>query len=171
MKRTWTTSIKSYPPLFVTSLNATFSSSEESWMLKYRKQWIHALILVFRKGKLLTYTNAKNTKAQIVYNLINKKWINSALNCEAYSSFEGVSFNQRILTAKIRLTLYRNATWTTIDIVCVLEYRYHHSELEMKYHDTVNGWIFISVSARRNSVNAAVEGVGMPFSRNAAVPA
>ena len=46
-----------------------------------------------RKGKLWTYTNANNTKAQIDYILINKKWNNSTLNCEVYSSFEGVSPN------------------------------------------------------------------------------
>ena len=42
-------------------------------------------------GKLLTYTYAKNTKAQIDYVFINKKWNDSALNCEAYSSFDGAS--------------------------------------------------------------------------------
>ena len=51
-----------------------------------------------RKGKLWT-----NTKAQIDYILINKKWNNSTLNCEAYSSFEGVSSNHLIVTAKIQL--------------------------------------------------------------------
>ena len=46
-----------------------------------------------------------------------KKWNNSALNCEAYSSFEGVSSDQRIVTAKIRLSFRRNAarTTTTVD--------------------------------------------------------
>ena len=44
-----------------------------------------------REGKLWTYTNANNTKVQIDYGFINKKWNNSALNCEAYSSFKGVS--------------------------------------------------------------------------------
>ena len=46
-----------------------------------------------REGKLWTYTYANNTKAQIDYVFINKKWNNSALNCEAYSSFEDVSSN------------------------------------------------------------------------------
>ena len=36
------------------------------------------------------------------------KWKNSALNCEAYSSFEGVSTDHRIVTAKIRLSLRKN---------------------------------------------------------------
>ena len=65
-----------------------------------------------REGKLWTYTYANNTKAQIDYVLINKKWKNSATNCEAYSSFEGVSTDHRIATAKIRLSLRKNAKRT-----------------------------------------------------------
>ena len=42
------------------------------------------------KGKLWTNTY-----------LINKKWNNSALNCVAYSSFDGMSSNHRTVTAKI----------------------------------------------------------------------
>ena len=66
-----------------------------------------------REGKLWTYTYANNTKAQIDDVFINKKWNNSTLNCEAYSSFEGVSTNHRIVTAKIRLSLRKNTTRTT----------------------------------------------------------
>ena len=47
------------------------------------------------------------------YVLINKKWKNSAMNCEAYSSVEGVSSDHRIHTAKIRLSLRKYATPTT----------------------------------------------------------
>ena len=65
-----------------------------------------------REGKLWTYTYANNNKAQIDYDFINKKWKNSAMNCEAYSSFEGVSSNHRIVTAKIQLSLRKNATQT-----------------------------------------------------------
>ena len=65
-----------------------------------------------REGKLWTYTSANNTKAQIDYVLINKKWKNSAMNCEAYSSFEGVSTDHRIVTATIRLSLRKNAKRT-----------------------------------------------------------
>ena len=56
-----------------------------------------------REGKLWTNTYANNSKAQIDYVFINKKWKNSVLNCEAYSSFRGVSSDHRIVTAKIRL--------------------------------------------------------------------
>ena len=38
------------------------------------------------------------------------------MNCEAYSSCEGVSFNHRIVTAKTRLSLRHNATQTTTNI-------------------------------------------------------
>ena len=65
-----------------------------------------------REGKLWTYTYANNNKVQIDYVFINKKWKNSAMNCEAYSSFKGVSSDHRIVTAKIRLSLRKNATRT-----------------------------------------------------------
>ena len=70
-----------------------------------------------RKGKLWTYTYANNTKAQIDYVFINKKWNNSTLNCEAYTSFEGVSSDHQIVMAKIWLSLQRNAAWTTTTIL------------------------------------------------------
>ena len=63
-----------------------------------------------REGKLCTYSYANNSKAQIDYVFINRKWKNSAMNCDAYSSFEGVSPDHRIVTAKIRLSLRKNAT-------------------------------------------------------------
>ena len=56
-----------------------------------------------REGKL-TYTYANKSKAHYV--LINRKWRNSAMNCEAYSSFEGVSSDHRF-TAKVRLSLIK----------------------------------------------------------------
>ena len=52
------------------------------------------------EGKLWTYTYANNTKAQIDYVFINKKWKNSAVNSKAYSSFVGVSSNHRIVMEK-----------------------------------------------------------------------
>ena len=65
-----------------------------------------------RKGKLWTYTYANNCKAQIDNVFMNKKWKISAMNCEAYSSFEGVSSDHRIVTAKIRISRRKNATRT-----------------------------------------------------------
>ena len=65
-----------------------------------------------REGKLWTYTYANNRKAHIDYVFINKKWKNCAINCKAYSSFVSVSFNHRIVTAKIWLSLRKNTTQT-----------------------------------------------------------
>ena len=65
-----------------------------------------------REGKLWTYTYANNSKAQIDYVFIDKKWNNSALNCEASSSFEGVSSDHHIVTAKIRLSLQKDTAQT-----------------------------------------------------------
>ena len=47
-------------------------------------------------------------KAQLDCMLVNRKWINSLMNCEAYSTFEGVSSDHRIVSAKIRLSLRAN---------------------------------------------------------------
>ena len=65
-----------------------------------------------REAKLWTYTYPNNNKAQIDYVFINRKWRNSAMNCEAYSFFEGVSSDHRIVTAKLQLSLRKNATRT-----------------------------------------------------------
>ena len=65
-----------------------------------------------REGKFWTYTYTNNSKAQIDYVFINKKWKNSAMNCKAYSSFECVSSDHRIVTAKLRLSLQKNAKRT-----------------------------------------------------------
>ena len=73
------------------------------------------LILNFRKGSKNYGPTPMQImlKALIDYILINKKWINSALNCEAYSSFEGVSSDHRIVTVKICLRLCRNTRHRT----------------------------------------------------------
>ena len=65
-----------------------------------------------REGKLWTYTYANNSQVQIDYIFINKKWKNSAMNCEAYSSFKGVSSDHRIVTVKLWLSLRKNTTRT-----------------------------------------------------------
>ena len=54
-----------------------------------------------REGKLWTCTYTNNTKPQIDFIFINKKWKNSAMNYKAYSSFLGVSSDHQIVTAKI----------------------------------------------------------------------
>ena len=135
-KRNSSPSITSYSPLFVASRNTTFSLLVETWMSKlvkgqkgkfslhYSSNRNGGLLADFtlenrlsclntkfqkRKGKLWTKIYANDIKAQMDYILINKKWNNCALNCEAYSSFESVISDHRSVTAKIRLSLRRNA--------------------------------------------------------------
>ena len=60
------------------------------------------------KSKLWTHTYANGCKAQLDYMLINQKWRNSAMNTEAYNTFEGVSSDHRIVTTSIRLSLRSN---------------------------------------------------------------
>ena len=65
-----------------------------------------------REGKLWTYIDANNARAQIDYIFMNKKWINCTLNCEARFPIEEVSSDHRIVTTKIHLSLHRNMTQT-----------------------------------------------------------
>ena len=45
-----------------------------------------------------------------------------------------------------------------------MQYRYYHSELEQKYHDTSNGWPFLSASPWKKSINAVIGSLGMLLS-------
>ena len=56
-----------------------------------------------RKGKLWTFEYPNGEKAQLDYIMINKKWRNSAVNYEAYSTFSTVGSDHRAVTAKIRV--------------------------------------------------------------------
>ena len=92
--------------------NTAYTTCQTDFMIENRLTCLNTNFQK-RKGKLWTYIHANNTKAQIDYVVINKKWKNSTMNCEAYSSFEGVSSDHRIVRAKIRLSLRKNTTRTT----------------------------------------------------------
>ena len=106
MKWTTSPSITSYPPLFISKHNFLIISGDMNTQIgknENNKFSLHNLsntngahLTEFslengltclntkfqkKKRKLLTYTYANNAKAQIDYILINKKWINSTLNC------------------------------------------------------------------------------------------
>ena len=85
-----------------------------------------------REGKLWTNTYVNNAKGQIDFVFINKQWKNSAVNCGAYSSFVGVSSDHRIVTAKMQLSLRKNATraTTTISYEWAL---FHSKDIRDKY--------------------------------------
>ena len=70
-------------------------------------------------------------------------------------------FNVKILNRIGQLAeLTASALEHKIDIICIQEHRYMHTE-DIKYHDTGNGWTLATVSVWNNSVNATVGGVVM----------
>ena len=72
-----------------------------------------------------------------------------------------VTFNIRILNRIRQLPeLTASAIDYNIDIICIQEYKYIHSE-DIKYHNTGNGWMLATASAWKNSVNAMIGGVGI----------
>jgi len=63
------------------------------------------LNMVYQKrvGKKWTFTYPNGSNAQIDLILINKKWVNCAIDCEPFSSFSTLSSDHRIISAKITL--------------------------------------------------------------------
>ena len=71
------------------------------------------------------------------------------------------TFNIRTLNRIGQLPeLTASAVEHKIDIICIQEHRYTHTE-DIKYHETGNGWMLVTVSSWKNFVNASVGGVGM----------
>ena len=71
------------------------------------------------------------------------------------------TFNVRTLKRLGQLPeLTASAVEHKIDIICIQEHRYMHTE-DIKYHNIGNGWMLATVSAWKNSVNGTVGGVGM----------
>ena len=59
------------------------------------------------------------------------------------------------------------ATKCNIDIICMQEKWYYHSELDLKYHETGNEWTFVSTSALRHSVYVTIGDIRMLHSPRA----
>ncbi|XP_019623440.1 PREDICTED: craniofacial development protein 2-like, partial [Branchiostoma belcheri] len=58
-----------------------------------------------KAGKLWTYMSPGGNRYQLDYILIRRKWQNSMLNAEAYSTFASVGSDHRIVSARVRLSL------------------------------------------------------------------
>ena len=81
------------------------------------------------------------------------------LKCK--STIQIATFNVRTLNRIGQLPEQTaSAIYHNIDIIYVQEHRHLHSE-DIKYHDTGNGWMFVSASAWKNSANAATVGIGI----------
>ncbi|XP_062905785.1 uncharacterized protein LOC134347320, partial [Mobula hypostoma] len=59
-----------------------------------------------RAGKLWTYENRASTyRKQLNYILVRTKWRNCVINTEAYSTFNSVSSDHRVVSKQVRLSL------------------------------------------------------------------
>ena len=61
-----------------------------------------------KKGKLWTFSYPNGVKAQLDHILINKKWKNSALDCQSYNTYSSLSSDHRPCNVKVRLSLRAN---------------------------------------------------------------
>ena len=61
-----------------------------------------------KKGKLWTYISPGGSKCQLDYILVRRKWRNSMLNAEAYSTFASVGSDHRMVSARVRLSLRKS---------------------------------------------------------------
>ena len=98
-----------------------------------------------KSGKLWTHTHLNGFKSQLDYIIVNNKWINSARNCEAYNTFEGVFSDHRIFTATLKLSLRSNKKsivnqkrydWTTLTKYKSIEKNYT-SYLKQHFEDSI----------------------------------
>ena len=71
-----------------------------------------------RPGKLWTIDYANGSKGQVDYILINRKWLNSIMNCEAYSSFDSMNSDHRIVTSQIRLSVRASKPKRRTNVYC-----------------------------------------------------
>ena len=81
------------------------------------------------------------------------------LKCK--QTIQKATFNIRTLNRiGQRPELTASAVEYKIDIICIQEHRYTHTE-DIKYHETGNGWTLATVSAWKNSVSSTVGVVRM----------
>ena len=72
-------------------------------------QWIWFNICFHKcKGKIWKFRFPNGGRSQIDYILLNKKWRNSARNCEAYSTFSSIGSDHWIVLVEIKLSLCAN---------------------------------------------------------------
>ena len=64
-----------------------------------------------RKGKLWTYLSDMNQRrSQIDFIICRRKWRNTVNNCEAYSSFQSIGSDHRVVIATVKLCLRTSKT-------------------------------------------------------------
>ena len=88
-------------------------------------------------------------------------------NCRKSSIIS--TFNTRTLGSECQLNECLNAAMETKqDIICIQEHRQFHPDHLLVYNDNVgDGWLFVTASSWKNSMNASIGGIGILLSPRA----
>ena len=115
--------------------------------------------IALRAGKKGVRPAEVGALASVLEKSVTERKQQKLLKCK--QTIQIATFNVRTLNRIGQLPeLITSAVEHKIDIICIQEHRYMHTE-DIKYHETGNGWTLATVSAWKNSFNAAVGGVGM----------
>ena len=124
-----------------------------------------------RRGKLWTYTYPNGDIAQIDYMMINKKWINSVQNCEAYHSLEGISTDHRIVLLKIKLSLRANKKKSNTKIAYNWEHLINNEDLQNQFSTSLrNRYNILQHEDTNESANNAYQNFVKTHKETAEMP-
>ena len=54
--------------------------------------------------------------------------------------------------------LIASAAENNVDIMCVKQHRYYYGELDLKHHESRNGWTYVS---EKNCINPTIKDIKM----------
>ena len=84
-------------------------------------------------GELWSLTYPNGDRALLHYMMINKKWLNSVRNCEAFHSLEGISTDLRIVSLRIKLSLRANKKKSYRKITYNWEHLINNEDLQNQF--------------------------------------
>ena len=124
-----------------------------------RTQTIYINRIALRAGKKVARPAEVGARASVFEKSATDLKQQKLVKCKQMTQI--ATFNVKTLNRIGQLLeLIASALEHKIDIICIPEHTYTHTE-DIKYHDTGNGWTLATVSAWKKSVNATVGGVGI----------
>ena len=124
-----------------------------------------------RRGKLWTHTYPNGDIAQIDYMMINKKWINSVQNCEAYHSLEGISTDHCIVSLRIKLSLRANKKKSNTKIAYNWEHLINNEDLQNQFSTSLrNRYKILQHEDTNESANNAYQNFVKTHKETAEMP-
>ena len=124
-----------------------------------------------RRGKLWTHTYPNGDRAQLDYMMINKKWINSVQNCEAYHSLEGISTDHRIVSLRIKLSLRANKKKSYTKITYNWEHLINNEDLQNQFSTSLrNRYKILQHEDTNESANNAYQNFVKTHKETAEMP-